>query len=265
MMRKNSDNWMPGNILCIDGDPGFLNAIITGDESSCFSMIRRPKDKVQHGDHTTHQDRKRFVSRNHVSKPCQSHSFIPKGQFIGISFQREGLFITSTTYRYWNVCWKESSMWGQIWNILVAPFAWQHPCSHSDQHKDISGQKRDCSAQSPSLLFWPGSSRLFSVTHIDAEIKRCLIWYDQWDSEERNSRTEYWQYRQVFQVFSKLMWMKAVISVFNLLETIFVETYNKRVALCIVVYILFRSHYFFCCTVYIAGTNSMTPGNYMEK
>jgi hypothetical protein len=30
---------MPAKILCIDGEPGFLNTIITGDESLCFNMI----------------------------------------------------------------------------------------------------------------------------------------------------------------------------------------------------------------------------------
>jgi hypothetical protein len=86
-------------------------------------------------------------------------------------------------------------------------FAWQHACSGSDQHKDISGHKRDYSAHSPSLFPWPGSSRFFFffVFHIGIEIKRLLIWY------------EYWHSRQVFQVFPKFIWMNAVLNVFSLL------------------------------------------------
>jgi hypothetical protein len=37
MMRKNSDIWMPVK-MCFVGEPGFLNTIIAGDKSLCFSM-----------------------------------------------------------------------------------------------------------------------------------------------------------------------------------------------------------------------------------
>jgi hypothetical protein len=93
---------------------------------------------------------------------------------------------------------------GTFW--LLA-FAWQHVCSDSDQHKDISGHERDCSAHWLSLFPWPDSSRFFFL-HMDMEIKRSLIWYDQWHSEDHNGRTECWHSRQFSKSFQSLYeWM----------------------------------------------------------
>jgi hypothetical protein len=78
-----------------------------------------------------------------------------------------------------------------------------------------------------------------------------------------------------FSVFSKIIWMLYVISIFSPSGTILKETGNKRAALCIVLFFYF-SLIFFCCIMYpqccntnllqliIISLNTLITSEYMK-